>query len=81
MSRQNKSKKVIARRVQVTALHRKAVASTGLKRTKQPAQGRASIGFTNKLTSRAKGACKTVKDSKKGWIRISANVSHKVNAG
>lgn len=80
MSRQNKNKKVIAKRVQVTSLHKKAVATTGLKRTKQPSQGRAVVGFTKKLTSKNKGLCTTIKDPVKGRIRVSASTSHKVNA-
>ena len=55
MSRQNKQKRVKELRVQVTAVHTKAVESTGLKRTMQPVTGRAGMGFTKKLTSARKG--------------------------
>lgn len=72
MSRQNKSKRVKATRVQVTTVHTKAVATTGQKRTRQPFEGRAIISFTKKLTSMVKGTCKIIKD-KNGLRRVSAS--------
>lgn len=62
MSRQNKNRRVIATRVQVTSLHKKAVESTGLKRTMQNPQNRIGVGFTKKLTSNNKGFCKIIKE-------------------
>lgn len=82
MSRQNKNKKVIATRVQVTALHKKGVAATSFKRASLHKKTRSqySIPFTNKLTSAKKGACKVVTDKVLGRIRVSMNVSTKANA-
>lgn len=62
MSRQNKNKRVIAKRVQVTALHKKGVAETGFKRTSlnKKTRSKYSIAFTQKLTSAKKGRTITV---------------------
>lgn len=68
MSKQSKSKRVIEQRKQVTAIHKRSVASSGIKRTKQPKEQRASVGFTTKLTSFKKGKC-IVKEGK----RVSAS--------
>jgi len=54
MSSQNKQKRTIAMRQQVTTAHKGSVQSTGLKRTKQDS-GKARMGFTQKLTSTNKG--------------------------
>jgi hypothetical protein len=64
MSRQSKNKRVTEQRKQVTATHKKSVASSGIKRTKQPKEQRASVGFTKKLTGSKKGRC-IVKDGEK----------------
>lgn len=64
MSRQNKNKRVINQRKQVTKVHQTGVQSLGTKRTKQPKQQRHSVGFTKKLTSFKKGRC-IVKDGKR----------------
>jgi hypothetical protein len=69
ISRQNKNKRVINQRKQVTKTHQAGVQSLGTKRTKQPKEQRHSIGFSKKLTSGKKGRC-IVKEGK----RISANV-------
>lgn len=69
MSRQNKNKRVIDQRKQCTTIHKRSVASSGIKRTRQPKEARASVGFTKKLTSFKKGKC-IVKDGK----RISINL-------
>lgn len=55
MSRQSKQKHTITIRQQVTAAHKGSVSSTGFKRTLQPANSRARMGFTQKLTSVNKG--------------------------
>lgn len=68
MSRQNKNKRVISQRKQVTKVHQAGVQSVGTKRTKQPKEQRHSVGFTKKLTSFKKGKY-IVKDGK----RITAN--------
>lgn len=68
MSRQNKNKRVISQRKQVTKVHQDGVRSLGTKRTKQPKKQRNSVGFTKKLTSFKKGKY-IVKDGK----RVSAN--------
>jgi hypothetical protein len=82
MSRQNKNKKVIVTRQQVTALHKKGVAETGFKRTSLNAKthSKYSIAFTKKLTNSNKGVCKIIKDPVKGRLRVSASTSNKVNA-
>ena len=69
MSRQNKNKRVINQRKQVTKVHQAGVQSLGTKRTKQPKEQRNSVGFSKKLTSFRKGRC-IVRNGK----RISANV-------
>lgn len=68
MSRQNKNKRVIAQRKQVTKVHKDGVNSWGGKRTSQPKELRNSINFTKKLTSYEKGKC-IIREGK----RISAN--------
>lgn len=82
MSRQNKQKKVIATRVQVTSLHKKGVAATDFKRTSINSKTRSqySLQRTQKLTSAKKGVCKIVTDKLLGRIRVSVNTSTKVNA-
>ena len=69
MGRQNKNKRVINQRKQVTKVHQAGVQSLRTKRTKQPKEQRHSVGFTKKLASFKKGRC-IVKEGK----RISANV-------
>lgn len=76
MSRQNKNKRVINQRKQVTKVHQAGVKSfevlnKGLcsKRTKQQKEARHSVGLTKKLLSFRKGRC-IVKEGK----RISADV-------
>lgn len=59
MSRQNKQRRVIAEKISVTRVHKKSVQETGVKRAKQK-KGKASVGFTKKLTSPGKGRCKVV---------------------
>ena len=65
MSRQSKQKRAIALRQQVSAAHKGSVSSTGVKRSLQPANSRARMGFTTKLTSARKGkmGIKPQKDS------------------
>lgn len=69
MSRQNKNKRIIKQRKQVTKLHKAGVNRLGMKRTKQPEKQRHAVGFTKKLTSIRKGRC-IIMEGK----RISANV-------
>jgi hypothetical protein len=70
MSRQNKQARKSDIRKQITAVHKAAVASTGLKRVKQPFDGRACRGFTKKLTSARKGQC---------VVKLINNVSRRVS--
>lgn len=67
MSRQNKNKRTIAQRKQVTKVHKDGVNSWGWKRTTQPKELRHSINFTKKLTSFNKGRC-IVRDGKRTSI-------------
>lgn len=69
MSRQNKNKRVLAQRKQVTKIHQAGVKSLEIKRTKQPKEQRHSVGFSKKLASFKKGRC-IVKEGK----RVSANI-------
>ena len=57
MSRQNKQAHKIQMRKQITALHKKGVANSGVSRSLQSGKERLTPGFTTKLTSANKGKC------------------------
>ena len=61
MSRQNKQAHKIQMRKQITALHKKGVANSGVRRSLQSGKERLVPGFTTKYTSANKGRCVVLK--------------------